>query len=126
MTTVQRIAQIFGWVFLLVGALGFVYAHGMEMGMLLNVFPVNAPHNLVHMLFGVWGILASRSFAGAKTYTQAAGIIYLVLAVLGYFVPDGFGIVPLGGNDIWLHVVLGGVLAWAGFTARETAATATV
>jgi hypothetical protein len=34
--------------------------------------------------------------------------------------------VPLGGNDIWLHAVLGVVLAGVGFTAKERVAAATV
>lgn len=118
MTTVQRVAQIFGWVFLLVGIIGLYYARTMDMGLLLGVFPVNLLHNVVHILFGVWGIMAARSFAGAKTYAQIGGVIYLLLAVLGFFMPSLFGLVPIGGNDIWLHAVLGLVLAGAGFSAR--------
>ena len=121
MTTVQRVAQLFGWVFLLVGIVGFFYARTMEMQMLLGIFPVNVLHNTVHILFGLWGIAAARSFSGAKAYGQIGGVIYLVLAVVGYFQPDGFGLVPLGGNDIWLHLVLGIVLAYFGFTAKEGA-----
>ena len=119
MTTVQRVAQIFGIVFILVGLLGFTASMSMEHGMLLGMFPVNVVHNIVHILFGVWGLAASRSFSGAKTYGIVGGVIYLVLAVLGWIAPDGFGMVPLGGNDIWLHAVLGIGLLAAGATARE-------
>lgn len=118
MTTVQRVAQIFGWVFLLIGIIGLYYARTMEMGLLLGVFPVNLLHNVVHILFGVWGIMAARSFAGAKTYAQVGGVVYLLLAVLGFFMPTLFGIIPIGGNDIWLHAVLGLVMAGIGFSAR--------
>jgi hypothetical protein len=44
-------------------------------------------------------------------------VIYLALTALGYFSPDGFGLVPLGGADVLLHLVLGLVLAGVGFTA---------
>ena len=125
MTTVQRVAQIFGWVFLLLGIIGLYYARTMEMGMLLGVFPVNLAHNIVHILFGIWGIMAARSFAGAKVYTQIGGVVYLLLAVLGYFMPSLLGMVPIGGNDIWLHAVLGLVLAGVGFTARPVEVVAT-
>jgi hypothetical protein len=124
MTTVQRVAQLFGVVFLLIGIIGFFYARTMEMQMLLGIFPVNLLHNTVHIVFGLWGIAASRSFGGAKAYGQIGGVIYLVLAVLGYFDPTGFGLVPLGGNDIWLHTVLGIVLAYFGFMARGGATSA--
>jgi hypothetical protein len=124
MTIVQRVAQVFGWVFLLIGIIGFYYARTMEMQMLLGIFPVNLLHNTVHILFGLWGIAAARSFSGAKAYGQIAGAIYILLAILGHFDPTGFGLVPIGGNDIALHAVLGIVLSYFGFTAKGAMATA--
>ena len=127
MTTVQRAAQIFGIVFLLVGIAGF-FASGMSMEAdpeaaphLLGLFPVNLLHNVVHLLFGVWGLLAARSFDGAVTYARVGGIAYLALAGLGLISADMFGLVPIGGNDIWLHAVLGIALAAIGFTAKRPA-----
>lgn len=132
MTTVQRVAQIFGVVFLLVGILGFV-STGMSMDpnpqtapRLLGLFPVNALHNVVHLLFGVWGLVAARSFGAAKTYATVSGAIYVLLAVLGFIAPTTFGLIPIGSHDIWLHAVFGISLLAAGLTARETARTATV
>ena len=124
MTTVQRAAQIFGVVFLLVGIAGF-FVTGLSMEAdpehaprLLGLFPVNALHNVVHLLFGVWGLVASRTFEGSRTYGKVGGVIYLLLAVLGFVTPDMFGLVPIGDHDIWLHAVLGIALAAVGFTAR--------
>jgi hypothetical protein len=131
-TTVQKIAMLFGVVFLLVAIVGFITPGGMAMtvdppGMLLGMFPVNMLHNVVHLLFGIWGLAASRSWSGAKSYAQIGGIIYLLLAVCGLFMPNGFGLVPLGGSDIGLHAVLGLVLAAVGFTAKaDTVTTTTV
>ena len=129
-TTVQKIAMVFGVVFLLVAIVGFISPGGMAMtvdppGMLLGMFPVNMLHNVVHLLFGIWGLAAARSWSGAKSYAQIGGVIYLVLAVCGYFVPNGFGLVPLGGSDIWLHALLGLVLAAVGFTAKAETVTTT-
>ncbi|HEU0079689.1 MAG TPA: DUF4383 domain-containing protein [Longimicrobiaceae bacterium] len=126
MTTVQRVSQVFGVVFVLVALLGFVSSGGsMEADMeqaprALGLFPVNLLHNLVHLAFGAWGLAASRSWGAAKTYCRTAGAIYLVLAVLGFVVPETLGLMPIGGNDIWLHALLGAVLAYFGFTARGT------
>lgn len=126
MTTVQRVAQIFGIVFLLVAIAGFLTPNGMNMdaatpAMLMGVFPVNLLHNVVHLLFGIWGLAASRSWSGAKQYATIAGAIYLVLAILGFVAPDGFGLVPLGGNDVWLHLVLAAALLYFGLTAKGDA-----
>lgn len=122
--TTERIAQIFGIVFLLVAILGFVTT-GMSMEAdpetapkLLGLFPVNVLHNVVHLAFGLWGLAAARSFAGAKSYLTIGGALYAVLAVLGFVVPDTFGLIPIGGNDIWLHAVLAVAMLAAGLTAR--------
>ncbi|HEV8365467.1 MAG TPA: DUF4383 domain-containing protein [Gemmatimonadaceae bacterium] len=124
---VQRVAQLFGVVVLLVGVLGFVTT-GMNMDAsmdtapkLLGLFPVNALHNVVHVLFGVWGLLAARTAAGALSYAKVGGAIYLILAICGYFIPTFFGLIPIGGNDVWLHALLGVVLLVVGLQAgRKT------
>jgi hypothetical protein len=78
---------------------------------------------VVHLAFGVWGILAARSWDAAKTYCRAAGGIYAVLTVLGLVAADALKeIVPLGGNDVWLHAVLALALLFFGFTAKEGSA----
>ena len=125
MTTVQRVAQIFGVIFLIIGIAGFFFSMLMDEAMLLGMFPVNVAHNIVHLLFGLWGLAAARSFAGAKSFAQIVGVIYLVLAVLGFVDPTGFGLIPIGGNDIWLHAAIGLVLSYVGFTARADQATVT-
>jgi hypothetical protein len=127
--TVQRVAQIFGWIFVLVGLWGFFVTGGsMEAGpdapAILGLFPVNVLHNLAHLALGVWGILAARSFGGARTYARVAGVLYLLLAILGFVDPSAFGLMPLGGGDIGLHVGLGLVLAAIGFTAKASARSA--
>ena len=123
MTTVQRVAMIFGIGFLLTAIAGFFTAGGMQMQpadpatapKILGMFPTNLLHNIVHLLFGVWGLVASRSFDGAKVFAKFAGIIYLVLVPLGFIFPDGFGLIPLGGYDPWLHLVLAAPLLYFGF-----------
>ena len=130
MSAVQRVAQVFGITFVLVAILGFVAAGGSmdpdpaTAPKLLGLFPVNLLHNVVHLLFGVWGLMAARSFSGAKTYGMLGGAAYLLLAALGNFSPDMFGLLPLGGNNVWLHALLGVVLAVTGLLAKPSTVTA--
>lgn len=125
-TLTQKAAMVFGVGFLLFGVLGLLLPGGMGMEAdpdpapdLLGLFPVNLLHNLVHLAFGVWGVMAARTLSGAKAYCRTSGAIYVVLMVLGFIVPNGFGLVPLGGNDIWLHLVLAAGLLYFGFVHRE-------
>jgi hypothetical protein len=126
-TTAQKLAAVFGVVFILIAIMGFIAPGGMQMqptdpatsAQALGMFPVNLLHNIVHLLFGLWGLAASRSWSGSSSFFRVGGIIYAVLAVCGFFLPDGLGLVPLGGNDIWLHAFLAVVMLAIGFTAKE-------
>ena len=121
----QKGALVFGVVFLVVGLLGLFVENGMGMeadmertGLLLGLFPVNLLHNLVHLAFGAWGIAASRSHSGSRGYGRTGAVIYGVLVVLAFIDPTTFGLVPIGGNDIWLHAILALGLAYIGWGAR--------
>jgi hypothetical protein len=127
-STVQRVALVFGVGFLIAALAGFAGTGMSNMDpdpttapRALGLFPVNVLHNLVHLAFAVWGLVAARSFGAARTYCRISGVLYLVLVVAGFVAPDGFGLIPLGGNDIWLHLALGAPLAYFGFTTRDRA-----
>ena len=130
----RTMALIFGVVFLAIGVLGFfpnfleapaggrdlAFEHGH--GQLLGLFPVNTLHNIVHLVFGLWGIAAYRSLGGARGYFRAVAIIYAVLTVMGLIpaLDTTFGLVPLYGNDVWLHALLAIVAAYFGWMHRDT------
>jgi len=127
----RTFALIFGIVFLAVGVAGFVpqlvqppeggAMSDMEHVMLLGMFPVNPLHNIVHILFGLWGLAASRAVGGSVMYFRGVAIIYALLTVMG-LVPsldDAFGLVPLYGNDVWLHAALAVVAAYFGWVHRN-------
>jgi hypothetical protein len=139
----RTFALIFGIVFLIVGAGGFIPGLNMMdhsghpadadvtvrsfFGYELGLFPVNVLHNIVHLLFGVWGLLAYKSLSASKGYAKGVAIIYAVLTVMG-FIPGlntTFGLIPLYGNDIWLHALLAAVAAYFGFVHKDRVDTAT-
>jgi hypothetical protein len=122
-TPVQLAALIFGAVFLLVGILGFIpgitsnYDQMMAAGhhseaMLLGVFQVSILHNIVHLLFGIAGLVLARSIPGARNYLIWGGVIYLVLWLYGLFIDQqsAANFVPLNSADNWLHLILGVVM----------------
>lgn len=125
-TPVQWAALAFGIGFILAAIAGTLQG-GMSMDpnpetapKVLGLFPVNVIHNAVHLVFGIWGVVAARTFAGARTYAKITGVVYVLLVPLGFVFPTGFGLIPLGGNDPWLHVVLGLPLALFGFLSGDT------
>jgi hypothetical protein len=127
---IRYFALIYGIVFLLVGLAGFIpafvtpYPPGHPdlalaggAGLLFGLFPVNWVHNLIHAAFGVWGIAVWRSVWRSRTYAQSVAIIYAVFAIMG-FIPvlnTTFGLAPLHGHDIWLHVLLAVPAAYFGW-----------
>ena len=120
MRIVQKVALLFGFAFIGAAIAGFAVG-GMSMDAsmmtatkLAGIFPVNVLHNGVHLLLGVWGLLGARSMAGARRYCLLSGAAYLVLAALGFVIPDVFGLIPIGGNDIALHGVFGVILTAVG------------
>ncbi|MCU1531064.1 MAG: hypothetical protein JWO49_635 [Arthrobacter sp.] len=139
-TTLQKAAMAVGAVFVLVGILGFIpgitaqyetlgLAGHQSTALLLGVFQVSVLHNIVHLLFGVAGLLMARTASGARNYLIGGGAVYLVLWIYGLITantdsPANF--VPLNSADNWLHLLLGVVMIGAGFLLsrdRTTAAT---
>lgn len=88
-------------------------------GNLLGLFPVNLLHTLVHLIIGVWGVMAFRSFSGARSYSKVVGILFIILTVMGLIpgLNTLFGLVPLFGLDVLLHAVTAVAGLYFGFVA---------
>lgn len=130
---IRYFALAFGIVFLLIGIAGFVpgFVTGPQpatdapadaemAGNLFGLFPVNPLHNIVHIVFGIWGIVAYRSLSGARLYARVVAVVYAILAVMGLIpmLQTLFGLVPLYGHDVWLHALLAVIAAYFGWGAR--------
>jgi hypothetical protein len=131
----QKAAMAVAAVFVLVGVLGFIpgittgydqmqFAGHESEAFLLGLFQVSILHNIVHLLFGVVGVLMAKTFSGAKAYLIGGGVIYLVLWIYGLLIghesPANF--VPLNTADNWLHLLLGiGMIALGVLLAKRTA-----
>ncbi|MEV0159927.1 DUF4383 domain-containing protein [Nonomuraea fuscirosea] len=119
-TPVQLAALTVGVVFLLVGVLGFVpgvtsdvddlqFAGHQSDALLLGVFQVSILHNIVHLLFGIAGVVLARSWSGARNFLIGGGVVYLLLWIYGMLVghDTAANFVPVNTADNWLHLVLG-------------------
>ena len=119
-TNAQRASWYFGFIFIVIGVLGFVpgitsnyetlyFAGHTSEAVLLGVFQVSVLHNIVHLLFGFLGLIMARTPGAARIYLIGGGIVYLLLFLYGLIVPhDSAGnFVPINTADNWLHLILG-------------------
>ena len=131
--TTRTFALVLGVGFLVAGLAGFfptpatpppdlTQTHGF--GHALGILPVNTLHNVVHLLFAVLGIAAARgAIMSAKAYCQVVAVAYGLLVVMGLIPATSttFGLIPIYGADVWLHVIIAVPAGYFGFVASEPA-----
>jgi hypothetical protein len=137
--TARNFALIIGIIYVIAGVAGFVPplmgrvpADAPQVGVtafygaVLGLFPANILHHLVHLAIGAWGIAAARSMSGARSFSKALAVIYAVLGVMGLIpgLNTMFGLVPLFGHDVWLHLGTALVAAYFGWFSRAADTTA--
>ena len=108
------LARIVGAVLTVVGLVGFFS------GDALLMFGLNPLHNVVHLVSGVVGLWAGFTGGCAVHYNKWFGVIYILVAVLGFVVPDLMvSLLNINAADNLLHLLLGVVLAGVGFGAKS-------
>lgn len=121
---IQKLAWLFGIVFIVIGILGFVPAL-VSGGLLFGIFSVDAMHNTVHLLSGVLAILAALGAGSyARLYFKVFGVVYAIVTVIGFIQGDTIlGLMTVNMADNVLHLVIAAVALWAGFGAKGQAPT---
>lgn len=132
-TPIQSAATLVAVAFLLAGVGGFIpgvttnagdielYGHESP-AMLLGIFQVSVLHNIVHLLFGVAGLVMAKG--SAKTYLVGGGVLYLVVWLYGVLIDHGSALnfLPLDDADNWLHLGAGlGMVALGVVLGKNTA-----
>ena len=124
----QTFALAFGAVYLLIGVLGFAFTGFDNFATFsqdeLILFPVNPLHNIVHLAIGAAWIGASRAHATAKAANLGIGVVYLLVALLGFleveFVAELLNIREGAGDpDNFLHLVSGAAGVFFGTAGAE-------
>jgi hypothetical protein len=99
----KQFTWILGVVLLLVGIAGFFT------GDMLLVFKVDTLHNVVHLLSGVLALVAvSMGESVARLYLIVFGVVYALVALLGFISTDGtiLGLITINSADNYLHTAI--------------------
>lgn len=113
---IEKGAALVSIVFLLVGVAGFIpgitthfsqlsFAGHMSQALLLGLFQVSVLHNVVHLLFGVAGLVLARTPLRARNFLFYGGLVYAVLFFYGIMIEyqSMANFVPFNDADNALH-----------------------
>jgi hypothetical protein len=111
---VRGLAKLFGWVFVILGILGFVpgITNG---GELLGIFQVDTALSVVHLITGILALLVAGSRSSSRSYFRLFGVLYAIVAIWGFSSGNVWliGEVDTAGNV--LNTVVAIIALWAGF-----------
>ena len=75
---------------------------------LLGVFMVNIILSMIHLVIGLWAVMAANNRYSALVFARTGCAVFLLLGVAGLIpvheVRTLYGTVPLYGNNAWLHL----------------------
>ena len=101
-------AKVVGVVIVLIGIGGLVLGEQS----LFGVLNIDIAEDVIHLVTG--GLMAAVGFRGSdsavRTVVGGLGVVYLLVAVLGFFVPDLFGLLPHEYETVFdnlIHFTLG-------------------
>ncbi|HEV2613465.1 MAG TPA: DUF4383 domain-containing protein [Gammaproteobacteria bacterium] len=114
MSFIRIMAVLFGLAFLAAGIAGFMPMFVTD-GNLLGLFEVNTMHNSVHLASGAVALLCSFHAKAAKAYFIIFGLVYGVVAVLGYVNAGNLMVMHMNMADNMLHAGIAVVSLLLGF-----------
>ena len=124
----QTFSFLFGAVLTVAGIVGFFYNGNFSAGShipsdeVFGLLSVNGWHNIVHLLTGLVGLKAARSWSGARTYSYAVFVLYTVIFILGlaYGTHDAvLSLIPINAADDALHGIIAAAALVAGLATPD-------
>lgn len=117
---VRVFAILFGIALIFAGVAGYL-PNFMTDGLLFGYFEVDSTHNIVHLATGVIAIMAATNVKYAKLFFKVFGLVYLVIAALGYWRDGDLFMMHVNMADNILHLVIGIVACYLGFFVKSDA-----
>ena len=111
---VSPLTRLLGAVLVVVGLLGFFMASP-----LLGFFEVDTVHNIVHLGSGAIALVIGGNHAMARMYLIIFGLVYALVALLGYMQGNVLGLFAVNMADNYLHAVIGAVCLVVGLGGKS-------
>lgn len=112
---IQKLAKLFGIVFIAIGILGFVPGITSN-GNLLGIFEVGTLHNIIHLLSGIVALAMAGDAMKARTYFKVFGVVYAIVTIVGFLQGNTvLGLIGVNVADNLLHLVIAIVALALGF-----------
>ena len=123
-------ALVFGIVFMMMGLMGLVPLFlvpppidappthfTLLYGYLLGLFPVNLLHSVLNIVVGAWGLSAWSGRTSLASFCRGVAILFGAMALIGMMplLNTTLGLIPLHGNDVWLHGMTAVIAAYFGW-----------
>ncbi len=126
---VQAAAFGVGACYMLLGVLGFIpgftahydrlaWAAHASGAQLFGALGVSGSHNVVHIAFGLAGLVLARTYSAARAYLLLGGLFLLAMWIFVLVGGHGRGAATLmlRGDDSWLHLGFGAVMVLLAIT----------
>jgi len=108
-------AIILGIAFIFAGVAGNMPTF-IQNGLLFGYFKVDNIHNLISLITGVIAIMAATRYSLTKLFFKIFGLVYTAAGLYGFWSNGDLMIMKVGMNDNILHLVLGVLALYLGFT----------
>ncbi|MDQ8039316.1 MAG: DUF4383 domain-containing protein, partial [Rickettsiella sp.] len=88
--------------------------------LLFNLFEVNSVHNLFHILVGFVALSASVSAVYAKLYFKFFGIVFALIAILGFALNGNLSFLQVNLADSFFYAIVALITLYLGFTSKSS------
>jgi hypothetical protein len=112
------ISSIFGILFIFCGIAGFIPGL-FSNDLLFGYFHVDMIHNVANFVVGVIALVASLQYKRDKLFFQVFGVLFGILAILGFVWQGNLFFTSVNMADSLLHLVLALIFLILGFSAKK-------
>jgi len=115
--------MIFGWLFIVFGILGFIPNPFIGEG---AFFHFDIVGNIFHIVIGIIALaMAKKGDQGSLSFMKSFGIIFAILAIIGFFQIGSagagklLGIMEINGIVNWFYIILAIIFIAIGFGSKS-------